>query len=70
MIYPGEAFDPGLTLQAVTDERATALRVVPTICTVIAPYSTAHKAHRWWSMASHYWLFAITTTSDWPITLR
>ena len=31
MIYPGEAFDPGLTLQAVTDERATALYGVPTM---------------------------------------
>ena len=31
MIYPSEAFDPGLTLQAVTDERATALYGVPTM---------------------------------------
>ena len=31
MIYPGEAFDPGLTLQAVAQERATALYGVPTM---------------------------------------
>jgi len=31
MIYPSEAFDPGLTLQAVTDARATALYGVPTM---------------------------------------
>ena len=31
MIYPSEAFDPGLTLQAVTDQRATALYGVPTM---------------------------------------
>ncbi|WP_300726294.1 AMP-binding protein [Pseudomonas sp.] len=31
MIYPGEAFDPGLTLQAVAQERATGLYGVPTM---------------------------------------
>ena len=31
MIYPSEAFDPGLTLQAVAQERATALYGVPTM---------------------------------------
>ena len=31
MIYPAEAFDPGLTLQAVAQERATGLYGVPTM---------------------------------------
>ena len=31
MIYPAEAFDPGLTLQAVAEERATGLYGVPTM---------------------------------------
>ena len=31
MIYPSEAFDPGLTLQAVAEERATGLYGVPTM---------------------------------------
>ena len=31
MIYPSDAFDPGLTLQAVAQERATALYGVPTM---------------------------------------
>ncbi|MEE1923965.1 AMP-binding protein [Pseudomonas sp. 148P] len=31
MIYPNDAFDPALTLQAVADERATALYGVPTM---------------------------------------
>jgi len=31
MIYPAEAFDPGLTLQAVAEERATGLFGVPTM---------------------------------------
>jgi len=31
MIYPGDAFDPTLTLQAIAEERATALYGVPTM---------------------------------------